>query len=320
MAIIAVAGGTGNVGRAIIGAILATGKHEVKILSRKPNPELEVEIGAPIVPVDYSDVDAVVKVLEDNNIHTVVSGLAMHSADGKPPLEIELIRAADRSKATKRFISSAWGVPVTDEHIGTVPSVIHKINAQQELQKTTNLEYTVFHTGSFMDYWGIPAVKTFLDRMPLVFWLDMANNAAALPGSGNTPAIFTHTTDVARFVAASLDLPSWEPETFVFGDRATWNEILHWAEEVKGTKFNVAYDSREKLERGEVTELPGQVPLYPFFPKPAQQAMGAGFGRWFEDGVFDMKPANGARFLNDTFPDIEPLTIKELLEKAWKRS
>src|SRR5690242_11252381 len=35
MAIIAVAGGTGNVGRAIVEAILAAGKHEVKILSRK---------------------------------------------------------------------------------------------------------------------------------------------------------------------------------------------------------------------------------------------------------------------------------------------
>jgi uncharacterized protein YbjT (DUF2867 family) len=35
MAIVAVAGGTGNVGRAIVEAILATGKHQVKILSRK---------------------------------------------------------------------------------------------------------------------------------------------------------------------------------------------------------------------------------------------------------------------------------------------
>ena len=35
MAIIAVAGGTGNVGRAIVDAIVAGGKHQVKILSRK---------------------------------------------------------------------------------------------------------------------------------------------------------------------------------------------------------------------------------------------------------------------------------------------
>jgi len=35
MAIVAVAGGTGNIGRTIVDAILATGKHQVKVLSRK---------------------------------------------------------------------------------------------------------------------------------------------------------------------------------------------------------------------------------------------------------------------------------------------
>lgn len=35
MGIIAVAGGTGGVGRALVEAIIARGKHEVKILSRK---------------------------------------------------------------------------------------------------------------------------------------------------------------------------------------------------------------------------------------------------------------------------------------------
>lgn len=69
----------------------------------------------PVVPVDYSDVDAIVKVLEDNNIDTVVSGIAMHSADGTAPNEIELIRASDLSKTTKRLISSEWGLPVKDE-------------------------------------------------------------------------------------------------------------------------------------------------------------------------------------------------------------
>lgn len=61
--------------------------------------------------VDYSDVNAVVKLLEDNNVHTVISGIAMHSPDGTAPHEIELIQAADRSKATKRLISSEWGLP-----------------------------------------------------------------------------------------------------------------------------------------------------------------------------------------------------------------
>jgi len=104
----------------------------------------------------------------------------------------------------------------------------------KELAKTTDLEHTVFHVGFFMDYWGLPAVKSWLARTPLVLWLDIVNNAAAIPGEGNTPSIFTHTSDVAKFVAASLDLPKWEPETYLYGDRVTWNEFLHLAEEARG--------------------------------------------------------------------------------------
>jgi len=85
------------------------------LTSDKANPKLEAEIGAPLVPVDYSDVDALTKVLEDNNVDTVVSGIAMHSEDGSKPQEVELIRAADRSRTTKRLISSEWGVPFKDE-------------------------------------------------------------------------------------------------------------------------------------------------------------------------------------------------------------
>jgi len=102
------------VGRSIVEAIVATEKHQVKILSRKTNAELEAEIGVPILAVDYSNVDAIVKVLEDNNIETVISGIAMHSIDGSTPHEIELIQACDRSKVTKRLISSEWGSPFTE--------------------------------------------------------------------------------------------------------------------------------------------------------------------------------------------------------------
>ncbi|KAK3362517.1 hypothetical protein B0T25DRAFT_524497 [Lasiosphaeria hispida] len=315
MVVVAVAGGTGNVGRAIVEAILATGKHEVKILSRTANPALEAEIGVPIVPVDYSDVGAVAKALDDNKIHTVVSGIAMHSADGTAPHEIELIRAADLSNATKRIISSDWGIGVQEEQIGDIPSVIHKVNARKALHSTKSLEYTVFRVGYLMDYWGIPAVKSYLARTPLIFWLDIPNNAAAIPGSGNTPAIFTHTTDVGRFVAASLDLPKWEPETTVFGDRLTWNEFLQYAEEAKGTKFSVDYDSVEELKAGKTTELPSQVPFYQFLPKPILQGMAASFGLWFDRGLFDLKPA---KFLNQDFPEIKPMTVKEMLDQAWK--
>lgn len=89
-----------------------------------------------------------------------------------------------------------------------------------------------------MDYWGIPGVKS--NMLPVVFCIDIPHKAAAIPGDGNTPVIFTHTTDVAKYVAASLDLEEWDPVSHVIGDRVTWNEFLQLAEEATGRFHHVA--------------------------------------------------------------------------------
>lgn len=82
-----------------------------------------------------------------------------------------------------------------------------------------------------------------------VLFLDIPNNAAAIPGSGNTPSAFTHTKDVGKFVAASLDLEKWEPDTFIIGDKVTWNEFLQHAEAAKGTyeAVNSSQESRQLI-------------------------------------------------------------------------
>lgn len=63
--------------------------------------------------------------------------------------------------------------------------------------------------------------------------LDIANDSAVILGSGNVPVTFTHTRDTAKFVAESLDLDKWDPETYVMGDKMTFNEALHLAEDMK---------------------------------------------------------------------------------------
>lgn len=87
-----------------------------------------------------------------------------------------------------------------------------KLQAWIELKKTT-LEYMRFNSGFFIDYWGVPHFKTYLQ--PTTSVVDMVNNTAAIPGSGNTPVVFTTTSNVAKFVAASLDLDKWEEERYV---------------------------------------------------------------------------------------------------------
>lgn len=106
-----------------------------------------------------------------------------------------------------------------------------------ELQKT-DLEWTRIHSGYFLDYYGIPHIESHM--MPVVFGVDMANKAAAIPGTGNDTVSFTYTKDLAKFVIAALDLPKWDESLFCYGDKATWNELLSIAEEMRGQLIFVA--------------------------------------------------------------------------------
>ena len=71
-----------------------------------------------------------------------------------------------------------------------------KLAAMTALE-ASSLEYTCVINGFFLDYYVIPKVSSHMGPFPVV--VDMANNAAAIPGSGDVPVAFTHTTDVARF-------------------------------------------------------------------------------------------------------------------------
>ena len=65
-------------------------------------------------------------------------------------------------------------------------------------------------------------------------FLDIKHRTAAIPGSGDVPVTFTFSKDVARYVAAFLDLEKWEQRTFIVGDKVTMNEMVKIAEEATG--------------------------------------------------------------------------------------
>jgi len=231
----------------------------------------------------------------------------------KSDAQLNLIRAAAAASSVKRFVPSEFGIPNEKKNVESFPITAFKIAAVEELKKT-NLEYTLFSSGLFLDYLGQPKVKSYLT--PFVVCLDFQHKVAAIPGSGNTPVIFTRTLDVGRFVVASLDLEKWQEESIMVGDRKSWNEVLTIAETVTGSKFQTFYDPVDKLQKGQVTELPGHIPSYPFFPKEALQGLLATFGYWFETGVFNFQNPE-ALDLNRKFPEIHPTTVHQIISEAW---
>lgn len=117
-----------------------------------------------------------------------------------------------------------------------------KLLAAAELQKS-DLEHTVFYPGFLLDYYTGPSIKSYMS--PLIVVIDMENNMAAVPGSGNTPVAFTHSLDIGRYVEATLNLEKWDSSYRIVGDKSTWNDFIKSAEIAKG-KFNV-YRTAEEL-------------------------------------------------------------------------
>jgi NAD(P)-dependent dehydrogenase (short-subunit alcohol dehydrogenase family) len=126
MVVVAIAGGSGNLGRALVDALKAKGGSDVVILARKvsprlygltelikqENPDKEKDIGVPIVALDYSSVESVINVLESHKIDTLVSTV---DSNAGPEPELVLIQAAEKSTVTKRYIPCLWGIEYTKE-------------------------------------------------------------------------------------------------------------------------------------------------------------------------------------------------------------
>ena len=166
-----------------------------------------------------------------------------------------------------------------------------------------------------MDYWGGPSIKTNLNSA--IIAIDIAANAAGIPGTGDEPVAFAYTYDVVRVVAEVLSMApgSWQDITYIVGDKLTWNEFLALAEEAKGTSFTVAYDSEEKLARGEMTELPNHVEAYARTSKDELVEIYSKLGLMMVRGAFDLDLGLS---VSRQYPDIKMLTVREMLQRAWK--
>ncbi|OOF99367.1 hypothetical protein ASPCADRAFT_203135 [Aspergillus carbonarius ITEM 5010] len=302
---IAVAGGTGGVGKTIVETLLQERKYQVIVLTRgspKDDPPLP---RSQQVQINYDDIDSAAQTLDKHAIHTLISAIGIYS-DETSKSQLNLIQAAERSSATKRFIPSEYSFIQTKDLLPVDPSIQYWLDAAELLQKS-GLSYTRITPGIFMDYWGMPKVRTNLQ--PYVIGIDVANCWAAIPGDGNDKLSVTYTYDMATFIVKLLDLEEW-PEFSVFvGDEITYNELLKLAEQVRGKSFEVVYDSAEKIKNGEVT-VP---PFHPGTSEEETRETAVLVGRLTIAGAFDLPKER----MNTRFPDLKPVKLRDFLISAW---
>ncbi|KAJ9416826.1 hypothetical protein QL093DRAFT_2580907 [Fusarium oxysporum] len=304
--IVAVAGGSRGLGRAIVEAILADNKYHVFILSRQTSEEGEKEIGARVLQVDYSDIDNIKTLLEHHKIDTVISAL---SAKAIGLYEMNLAVASEKSNVTTRYIPSIWGIKYPARQLAsTIWSTQGRCDG---LPQDNGLGIFRMVYRFFVDYYVSPPLKSPLDHWTV--FIDIANRTAALPGSGDVPVAMSYTMDVAKFVAGSLSLSKWERETLIYNDKLTMNQYVQVVEEVRGEKIQVTYDSLDLLKSGKITELPSHPPMYESVSKDVIQSFLAAFGILFETGEFDLR--EGYR-IQDGLPSLKLQNFRDLLTQG----
>ena len=232
---VAVAGGSGSIGRFIVDAIVASKKHDLIVLSRAPNPALE-QLGVKVIPVSYDNPAELEVALR--GVHTVISAIMDIDGAGWAAKQLALLAAAKKVGA-KRFAPSEFSRRgVRDD---ALELYAYKVPVEEALKKS-GLEYTLFECGVFMNYLanGTPGVGYL---KPLKFVPDIENCSAYLAGDGNTEVVLTRAEDVGAFVAASLDLPKWPEESNMEGDRLSYKDVIAIAEKIRGQPHRYSTDA-----------------------------------------------------------------------------
>ncbi|KAF5232967.1 hypothetical protein FAUST_8455 [Fusarium austroamericanum] len=236
MKVIAVAGGTGSVGSTIVDGLVEYGKHKVFALSRTERPSTGA---VNYLKVDYSDIDATTKALEEANVNTVICAIAVISPESNQAQK-NLIQAAAQSRPTKRFVISSFDTLHMKEDVEIAPWWGYTFEAIDMLEKTS-LVYTRIANGWFLDYYGMPHWKTNLE--PWLNVLNMESKWAAIPGDGGVQASFVTSQDMSRFVARLMDADKWDQISAIRGVTLSLDELLQMAEKARGKLFITGLES-----------------------------------------------------------------------------
>ncbi|KAL6365989.1 hypothetical protein LRP88_00572 [Fusarium phalaenopsidis] len=306
MAILAVAGGTGDVGRTLVEELVQSGKHKVLVLCRK-TPATAIS-GAEYAETDYDDIEGTAKMLDSNKVGTVISALTI--AGPSAQAQLNLIAAADKSSTAHRFIPSEYAgyVPKGDEAALNNPMTSPLVHAAEALDKSS-LKYTRIAIGMFMDYMGLPHIPSHLRKFPWAY--DFPSRRAVVSGTGNEPITMTYSKDLARFVARLVDEDEWSEWSFISGSDVTQNQIVAIAEKAIGDKLAVTYDTLEELKAGKATVLFPNEESYGGMDTMGMMAM---LGASVVEG--EMLLPKGGR-LNDRFPEVQTTSIDDLITRAW---
>ncbi|KUL83732.1 hypothetical protein ZTR_08649 [Talaromyces verruculosus] len=310
---VAVAGGSGQVSREIVDALLAAEKHEITILSRSEAPTNPIAPGIRWQKVDYDDKNSLVETLRGT--HTLLSFVQMLS-DPDQKSQKNLIDAAIAA-GVKRFAPSDYG----SKDIVDMPWWCGKEIIREYLRKVNEkenvLEYTSFQPGLFLDYLAYP-YKTSKYVDPLQTFFDLANRRSMVVENYEDAVMaFTTVSDLAAIIARAVDYEGkWPTTGGVRGNRITISQIVDIGRKIRGS-INVTKVKVEDLEAGDLKSSWGLQAVHHAVADDQAQ----GLLKQVAIGVL-LSSSKGAWDVSDDFnqifPDYEFTSIEDFLTGVWE--
>ncbi|KAI8183586.1 hypothetical protein K4K52_011624 [Colletotrichum sp. SAR 10_76] len=325
---IAIVGGSSNVGSEVHDALVARGKHEIILLSRKLAP------GVQWVKTDY-EVAHLTKIL--GGVETVlsfVSGPADPTNTSQSDTQKNLIDACIQA-GVKRFAPSEWATSkfdhlfwysfkqVTRDYLAEVnkekkvriiPDVILKVSAH----KIQVLEYCLFQPGLFTNYLTYPfSSSKHVTQLETPVDFNQCR-ALVVDGGEDVPLTFTTAQDLARVVALAVEYEGeWPLVGGIKGAEITVRQLISLGEKIRDKPFAIEKLKKEDLEASKVTSSWTLEVKHPSIPPETRKAVAAsllsGILLGFSAGCF-----NTSSEWNQLLPDFKFTQPGEFLSQAWK--
>lgn len=301
MVTLALAGPGSRLGKNIVKSIMAS-QHKLVAITRSPQPDLNAQ-GIPVHIFNYEEygIPSLVAFLREYQVEAIYSCLFTWTPGVY--LDLLLLEAAQKA-GVKRFAPSEWSFPAYK----TVEIYAFKEVVWRQCLRS-GLEVTRFYCGVWTNIYSRGAV-TDIEEAAAGFkedplGIDVDNSTARLLLGGDAKLTFTRVQDVAAFAIKALDLPKWDPISYIIGDVCSFNELLEIAEDITEAKFDVTYVTADDIQHG--LERPD-----------FRTRLFAQYDLAITQGEMHLKPEPGVKTLNEWFPKVKAVTVREFLERHFR--
>ncbi|KAK3990987.1 hypothetical protein QBC44DRAFT_56001 [Cladorrhinum sp. PSN332] len=315
---VALAGGSGQLGRTIIDGLIAANQQDIVILSRRdPNTD-ETLPGVSWNKVDYENKTDLVRALR--GVDTVLSFIIVHT-DPNDIAQQNLIDASVEA-GVNRFAPSEWSAA----DVSLLPWYSGKAKIREYLKnlnkKKRVLEYTLFQPGLILDYYTFPHVWH-KHIKPLQIPIDFGLRRALLVDGTRDRITFTTVHDVVKIVTQALNYKgTWPTVGGIRGNLPiSASQLVAIGNRPRGPQeFVVERLQSEDLQAGEVKSSWIPQPNHTSASNMTQEERDA-FGRVITRGVL-LSFASGAFSVtgewNRLFPGTRFGETEEFLSWFWR--